>query len=192
MQFFYKSKFLAHKGKISTKMFYNTHMELWNGKSDGSGCCKLRISMVSTFKLGSESIVLHLVLRYFQLQKPCQHLHWSNLVLYSSGFVTGKRSQKKHIEPARNATDATPVTEKTTKQHKKLNATLQTLTLFHFMKENRSIYIYTPFVRGDEKTGKPIILQKTWATIGDNRFPVVHFLNFSGYNHNMVQKHNYL
>jgi len=81
--------------------------------------------MVSTFKLGSESIVLHLVLRYFQLQKPCQHLHRSNLVLYSSGLVTGKRSQKKHIEPARNATDA------------------------------------TPFVRGDEKTGKPIILQKT-------------------------------
>lgn len=82
-------------------------------------------------------------------------------MLYSSGLVAGKRRQKKHIEPAKNATDATPVTEKTTKQHKKLNATLQTLTLFHFMKENRSIYIYTPFVRGDEKTGKPIILQKT-------------------------------
>jgi len=46
-------------------------------------------------------------------------------VLYSSGLVAGKRRQKKHIEPAKNATDA------------------------------------TPFVCGDEKAGKPIILQKT-------------------------------
>jgi len=61
-------------------------------------------------------------------------------VLYSSGLVAGKRRQKKHIEPAKNATDA------------------------------------TPFVCGDEKAGKPIILQKRGATMGDNRFPVVCFL----------------
>jgi hypothetical protein len=35
---------------------------------------------------------------------------------------------------------------------------------------------YTPFVRGEEKTGKPIILQKMWAIIGDKRLPAVQFL----------------
>ena len=59
-----------------------------------------------------DPLLSNLVLCYFQLQKPCQQLQRSKLLLNSSGLVAGKSSQKKAIEPARNATDAAPMTEK--------------------------------------------------------------------------------
>jgi hypothetical protein len=34
---------------------------------------------------------------------------------------------------------------------------------------------YTPLFCGDEKTGKPIMLQNMWATIGETIFPAVFF-----------------
>jgi len=85
--------------------------------------------------------------------------------LYSSGLVAGKSSQKKAIEPARNATDAAPMTEKQKATLEVRHNNFTNLNVYFVLsKENRTyiyVYKYTPFVRGDEKTGKPIILQKT-------------------------------
>jgi len=52
-------------------------------------------------------------------------------VLYSSGLVAGKRRQKKHIEPAKNATDATPVTENN-QAFKEVEHNITNLNIFLF------------------------------------------------------------
>jgi hypothetical protein len=72
--------------------------------------------------------------------------------LYSSGLVAGKRSQKKDSEPARKATDANPVTH----TPGCVRSCHFITPFFLFLKRKE----YTPLVRSEEKTGKPITLQK--------------------------------
>jgi len=114
-------------------------------KNKRSGWSQPRVSLASSFKLGSGSTALHRVLHYFQLQNPCQHLQRSNLVLYSSGLVAGKRRQKKTYWTSQKCYRCHSCDRKTTRHSKKLSITLQTLTFFYFIKRKQIIYTIHTF-----------------------------------------------